>query len=317
MRNMIKFTQKTGGKTFLFAIIFDIAVQIVFSFVLSTVMIAGGYENLADIPGYTTLNIAVMFVLQGAFIAALLVTKPAFLPVRKRSAAKMTADAAIAVIVAAVCLCCFSWLGEWFYVLLNAIGYSSSGIEINGTLDLILCIGATVIVAPIVEESVFRGVLTNEYARRHGFTPVVLLSGISFALMHMNPAQTVYQFCLGCACAYMFIKTRNFVVPVVIHAASNAAAIGLNYVDWQIIKPAEGQISVLTNNPALSVPITLLLAVAGAAIIFFIGKLFGKNQDAPQFNCETGGEGKISCAFALGICGVMWTVALIGGLTGI
>ena len=310
---MIKFNKKTGGKTFLFAIILDIGVQIVLSVVLSGIVLSGGYSAAGEIPGYSTINLAAMLILQGAFVVALIVHKPQLFPTQKRSFARVAADALIAIAIAFVCLCCFSWAGEWFSVLLDAIGYKASGLEINGAVDLVLCVTATVIVAPVVEETLFRGVMTNEYSRRHGEAVTVLLSGLSFALMHMNPAQTVYQFMLGCACAYMLIKTRDFIVPVVVHATGNAAAIALNYVDWEIIKPQEGRVSVLLNNPALSVPITLLLAAAGAAIIYFTGKALGKKQAAVSFNYDKGGEGKISCGFAIGICAVMWIVGLISG----
>lgn len=310
---MIKFNKKTGGKTFLFAVIFDIAVQIALSVVLSGIVLSGGYSAVGEIPGYSTINLATMLILQGAFAVALVAQKPQLFPTQKRSVAQTAADVAIAVATAAVCLCCFSWLGEWFSVFLDAIGYKAPGLEINGAVDLVLCVIVTVVVAPVVEETLFRGAVTNEYSRRHGEAATVLLSGLSFALIHMSPAQTVYQFMLGCVCAYMLIKTRDFVVPVVVHATSNAAAIALNYVDWAIIKPQEGRVSVLLNNPALSVPITLLLAAAGAAIIYFTGKALGKKQAAVSFNCDKGGEGKISCGFAIGICAVMWIVGLISG----
>lgn len=314
---MNRFTNPTGGKAYLFSIIFDIAMQIAFSIVLSAVVIVGGYGSAAELPRYSTWNIVAMFFLQGAFVAAIFVTKPRLTAPAKKSAAGWCKDVLLSVLTAAVCLCCFSWMGEWFALALEAIGYNGAVININGTLDLVLCLIVTVLVAPVVEETVFRNALTNEFRRRHGLIVTVLLSGICFALMHMSPQQTVYQFMLGCACAYTFLRTENVVVPSLIHALSNAVAIGLNYVDWSIIKPPEGQSSVLLNNPALSVPITLLLAVAGVAIIFFAGKAAGEKQPAFEYEFDRESGGKASCITALVICGVMWTFSLIGGIAGL
>lgn len=317
MRVMNRFTNPTGGKTYLFSIIFDIAVQLAFSLALSVVLIAGGYGSAAELPRYSTWNIVAMFFLQGAFVAAIFVTKPRLTAPEKESATQRIKDILLAVITAAVCLCCFSWLGEWFALALKAIGYNGAEIEINGALDLVLCLVVTVLVAPVVEETVFRNALTGEFRRRHGFLPTVLLSGLCFALMHMSPQQTVYQFMLGCACAYTFLRTENVVVPSLIHALSNAAAIGLNYVDWSIITPPEGQSSVLLNNPALSVPITLLLAAAGVAIIFFAGKAARKKTPSFEYGYDRDGSGRTPCVIAFVICCAMWTFSLIGGVAGL
>ena len=150
MRVMNRFTNPTGGKTYLFSIIFDIAVQLAFSLALSVVLIAGGYGSAAELPRYSTWNIVAMFFLQGAFVAAIFVTKPRLTAPEKKSATQRIKDILLAVITAAVCLCFFSWLGEWFALALKAIGYNGAEIEINGALDLVLCLVVTVLVAPVV-----------------------------------------------------------------------------------------------------------------------------------------------------------------------
>lgn len=62
---MKRFANPTGGKTYLFSIIFDIAVQIAFSMVLSAVVIVGGYGSAAELPRYSTWNIVAMFFFAG------------------------------------------------------------------------------------------------------------------------------------------------------------------------------------------------------------------------------------------------------------
>lgn len=307
-------TRQSGGKTYLFSIIFNIAVQICFTFVVLAVMASCGYESTDSIPGYSTWNLVAMFLLQVAFVAAVVYTRPALSPVPKIEAGEWAKQILFAVLSAAVCLCCFSWLGEWFAVFLDYIGYRLSDITMNGAADIILAVIVTVIIAPMAEETVFRNALIGDIKKRHGFAGTVALSGLCFALMHMNPQQTVYQFFLGCTCAYAFIKTGNIVCPVVIHALNNGCAIALSFAEIPLITPPEGQISVLTGNAALSVPVTLLLAAAGMCIIYYAGKKLFKKTDGGYFLGTEKSGGKAPCAVAMSVCAFMWICNFIGSM---
>lgn len=318
-------TEKTGGKTFLYSIIFNIAVQIGFSFVLVAVLLFSGAESVDRIPGYSTWNLVAMFFLQAAFAAACFVVRPKLTPVPKQNASAWIKQIVFAVGTGLVCLTCFSWLGEWFAVFLDSVGYNLSDVAMNGTLDVIIAVAVTVIIAPIVEETVFRNAVAGELNDIFGTTATVALSGLCFALMHMSPQQTVYQFCLGCACAYAFIKTGNVVCSMIIHAVNNGCAIALSFSEIPLITPKEGHISVLTENPAVSVPVTLLLAAFGAAIIYYAGKLsFGKSsgkkvKDAAG-NAEKRDDNTVKFSdvkyyiIALSVCAVMWICNFIGSM---
>lgn len=317
-------SEKTGGKTFLYSIIFNIAVQIGFSFVLVAVMQFCGAESVDRIPGYSTWNLVAMFFLQAAFAAACFVVRPKFTPVPKQNASAWVKQIVFAVGTGLICLACFSWLGEWFAVFLDSIGYNLSDVEINGTVDVIIAIAVTVIIAPVVEETVFRNAVATELGGIFGTAATVILSGLCFALMHMSPQQTVYQFCLGCACAYAFIKTGNVVCSMIIHAINNGCAIAISFAEMPLITPKEGHISVLTENPAVSVPVTLLLAAFGAAIIYYAGILaFGKTSGKKVKDAENHAEKRDKTVkfgdvkyyiIALIVCAVMWISSFIGSM---
>lgn len=301
----------SGGKTVLFAIIFNLAVQVAFSFVMVAVMTAGGYSSLEQIPYYSTCNLTAMLLLQMAFFAAIVFTKPALVKIPVQSARKWAADIGFALAAAAICLTCFSWLGEWFAVLLDAVGYNLSSLEINGAADILLAVTVTVLLAPVMEETLFRNALTGDLIKTHGTLAASALSGLAFSLMHMSPQQTVYQFFLGAVCAYAFIKTGNIVCPMLIHALNNACAIAVSFAEIPLITPAEGSVSVLTDNIALSIPVTLLLAVAGAGAVYFIGRLFGGDAVASD---GTEDKGKIPRTVAVVICASMWLFNFFGSL---
>lgn len=79
MMNLRDKSDASGGKTYLFAMVFNLAVQIVFSLALSAIMIYGGYSSAEEVPYYPTINLLAMMALQGAFLAAILFVRPRLL----------------------------------------------------------------------------------------------------------------------------------------------------------------------------------------------------------------------------------------------
>lgn len=105
---------------------------------------------------------------------------------------------------------------------MELFGTDSMGIvTIPGRAAMIIL---TVILAPIAEELIFRSALISGLRRKLGFVPCVLLNGVMFSLMHMNPAQTVYQFGLGCSLAALAMSTGSVIPCMICHASSNLAA---------------------------------------------------------------------------------------------
>ena len=86
MMNLRDKSDASGGKTYLFAMVFNLAVQIVFSLALSAIMIYGGYSSAEEVPYYPTINLLAMMALQGAFLAAILFVRPRLLPLPEKKA---------------------------------------------------------------------------------------------------------------------------------------------------------------------------------------------------------------------------------------
>src|SRR5690606_19586851 len=59
----------------------------------------------------------------------------------------------------------------------------------NDGLLLSLALFAILILAPIIEEFLFRGVLQNAFKKSMGYKAAILLSSFSFALFHYSPSQ--------------------------------------------------------------------------------------------------------------------------------
>lgn len=77
-----------------------------------------------------------------------------------------------------------------------------------------------VILAPIIEEMVFRKVLIDRTVR-YGQGIAILLSGFMFGLFHGNLNQFVYAFGIGCFFAFIYVKTGNIKYSIIMHAIIN------------------------------------------------------------------------------------------------
>jgi len=91
----------------------------------------------------------------------------------------------------------------------------------------LLCVQA-VVVAPVVEEFMYRGVLMWSVARRTGMLVALVVSSALFAVVHVaaEPQAVAPLFFLGMALGYVAYRTRSLVAPVIAHALFNALMIG-------------------------------------------------------------------------------------------
>lgn len=90
----------------------------------------------------------------------------------------------------------------------------------DGTVGL-LVLGVLVIavVAPLVEELIFRGVMAEAF-RSRGWWEAVIVSMIAFSLVHLRLAQLRYYMLLGIALAVVYLR-RGLIGSIATHAAFN------------------------------------------------------------------------------------------------
>ncbi len=79
------------------------------------------------------------------------------------------------------------------------------------------------IIAPVVEEFIFRKVLLDKL-RRFGDVPAILMTGIAFGLFHMNLTQFFYAAVLGFVFAYVTIRTNTIRYAILLHMIINASS---------------------------------------------------------------------------------------------
>lgn len=93
-----------------------------------------------------------------------------------------------------------------------------------GQGNFIIEVIATAILAPIIEEIIFRG-LCYRYARKAFPTfAAALISGVIFGISHGNPISFVFTTILGIILAYAYEKSGSIVPSILIHMGFNGGA---------------------------------------------------------------------------------------------
>lgn len=107
----------------------------------------------------------------------------------------------------------------------DAMGAYSELIEMVGIGETTwISLLATVILAPISEELLFRG-LTLRFLRSAGvkFAIANVLQALFFGILHMNLVQGIYAFAVGLVLGYVAGKCRTVFLPILLHLCFNFA----------------------------------------------------------------------------------------------
>lgn len=338
---MEKIKSVNGTMTFLFAVLVNLAVQ----FIAAVIMNVGNALG-ADLGNSATFNFILMFLIQLGFLFVFYLT--VIKPKRELCVGFKNkinyASVSLAPVIAALCICTFYIPTFWFVFGLNKAGYNPpADVTMATPIEFVLGSFVLCVAAPIGEELVFRGALLSGLRSKYGVVPSVLLSGLAFMLMHMNPAQTVYQFCLGCVCAIVALATGSVLPAMIIHSFSNMFAILIDYTALGTL--IEKLMLFMYSHAGYAVLITVAcVAVFGFAIIvcvYFTKKLNDKKSETEETLSlekeplaskpvldENGdktierhknavsvleSKDKLIYAIAGGVCGFMWILSLIAG----
>ena len=124
-----------------------------------------------------------------------------------------------------------SYVGNIIGTALNGIISASLGKEIENTVDeliknsniliLFLVVG---LIGPIMEELLFRKFIIDRI-RPYGEILAVLFSGITFGMFHGNFYQFFYACAIGIVLAFIYIRTKNILHPILLHCAFNSLSV--------------------------------------------------------------------------------------------
>ncbi|MFC4714147.1 CPBP family intramembrane glutamic endopeptidase [Planococcus dechangensis] len=162
----------------------------------------------------------------------------------------------------------------WFAELLLEPGEMPGGLGYELFMLLTL-----VVLAPVVEEFVFRGVFLTRFAAKTSMWGGILLSSLLFGLLHLD---FVGSFLFGIIASLLYLRTGNLLLPILFHMFNNALAALSVYVpigwfaaiDWFLVSStADIQSKALAN-----VIVLIISALLTAWIIYRLAKGLGEKM---------------------------------------
>jgi membrane protease YdiL (CAAX protease family) len=137
----------------------------------------------------------------------------------------------------------------------------------GGWVPLVL---AMVVLVPLAEETVFRGLLQTMLERRHGTNAAVLWGALIFALGHFNPWGFPSILLGGLVLSYAFRASRSLWLPLLLHAAANATMV------------------LSTTGLSLSVRTAAVLLLPSAAVLVWLGFRFRPVDEGADAHAAAG-----------------------------
>jgi uncharacterized protein len=86
---------------------------------------------------------------------------------------------------------------------------------------------SVVVLAPIIEELLFRGVLLSRWSAKWGMRKAVLISALAFSIIHFDK---LGKFLFALCMSILYLRTQTLLVPIAAHALHNAIAIAITIV---------------------------------------------------------------------------------------
>lgn len=83
----------------------------------------------------------------------------------------------------------------------------------------------TILVAPLEEEFLYRGIILNGLCKKYSPKIALFISSLVFAVAHLNLPQGINAFLLGLLLGYFYLKTRSIILCIFCHGINNFIAI--------------------------------------------------------------------------------------------
>jgi uncharacterized protein len=104
----------------------------------------------------------------------------------------------------------------------DAVAGLIENVDSSVLVNLILVTG---VLAPVLEESVFRGFLLASLTKFMSVPAAVVISSLLFSAAHFSPRDSPQLFVLGIVMGFAYCRSRNLLTTMVIHGSWNATVV--------------------------------------------------------------------------------------------
>lgn len=154
------------------------------------------------------------------FFLILLILRPEKDPVEYFKGRKMISTTVISLLsvipIIAVGALIMGFMGE--------IGAGESPTLVEGVekpIDMVLAGMAIVVIAPLIEELLFRGYLYDQIGKRFSPLLTILITGALFAGAHLSPVTFIPILMMGMLMGWLRYRSDSIVPPLILHCANN------------------------------------------------------------------------------------------------
>ncbi len=102
---------------------------------------------------------------------------------------------------------------EWFWELFEKI--------IENRFGFLGAVFKVAILAPIIEETLFRGIIMHGFMRNYKNWYSIVISALMFSIYHLNPWQMPYTFFLGLLLGWLMVRSQSLTLCIIAHSLNN------------------------------------------------------------------------------------------------
>ncbi len=136
---------------------------------------------------------------------------------------------------------------------------------------------SVVIVAPVIEEIIFRGIILDGLLKRYSPQKSIIISSLLFGIVHLNPWQFAGAFLIGIFIGWVYYKTGKLTLAILIHFVNNLIGfIPVYFADSDMLQ--EVPTRELYGTPLVTFAVLLLcLTIASIGIVVLNQTFIKKN----------------------------------------
>ncbi len=105
----------------------------------------------------------------------------------------------------------------------------------------------TSVIGPILEEVVFRKIIFGSLYKRFNFWISGIASSLIFAAVHFDPKHLLIYTAMGLTFAYLYVKTKRIIVPIIAHVAMNSLVVGVQIIFEDQIREMQQQAEMIQS----------------------------------------------------------------------